>query len=467
MRRSIKVAILLVIAAAVSKRKYPKAALISLLKRLIGYLASRAIATPTPRLVAKAGATSQLGSLLKDLQCKKPLIVSDEVLVKHGLVKKCTDSLQEHGYGSEIFDKIEPNPTTHMIEQGLEVYKAGNCDSIIAVGGGSPMDVAKIIGAKVCNPRPRIEDYQGFFQVNMAGLGKDLPPLVAIPTTAGTGSEATVAAVITVKEENKKIAIADTGLVPRVAILDPELLTKLPKHITAATGMDALTHAIESYVSGWASSYTVECSLAATSLIFKNIFASYSDGANLDAREQMLKASFQAGSAFTRANVGYVHAIAHQFGGMFHTPHGVANAMLLPHVLEFYLADEQDSGNSHCTKLFCNLAVSAGLAEESSATGEFKHMRACADKFVDAVRDLNAKMDIPLVLKEMKASDVKEVAVRALQEAHGEQHSLFAKPMMYTLDLGYPVPKYMTQDECETLLAKLLTQEERQGWKSA
>lgn len=329
------------------------------------------------------------------------------------------------------------------------------------------MDVAKVIGAKVCNPRPKIEDYQGFFMVNMAGFGKPPPPLIALPTTAGTGSEATVAAVITVKEENKKIAIADTGLVPRMALLDPELLTGLPKHITAATGMDALTHAIESFVSGWASAYTTENSLAATSMIFKNVFASYSDGANLDAREQMLTASFKAGLAFTRANVGYVHAIAHQFGGMFHTPHGVANAMLLPHVLEFYLADEQDSGNSHCTRLFHKLAVSAGLIEASSETGEFKDMRACADKFVDAIRDLNAKMDIPLALKEMKASDVKAVAVRALQEAHGEQHSFFTKPMTYTLDLGYPVPKYMMQDECEALIAKLLTQEERQGWKPA
>lgn len=466
MRKSVKVAILLVIAAAVSKRKYPKATLTVLVKRLIGFLASRLIPMPKPQLVAKAGATSQLGSFLKDLNCKKPLIVSDEVLVKHGLVKKCTDSLEASGYGSEVFDKVEPNPTTHMIEQGLQVYKSGNCDSIIAVGGGSPMDVAKVIGAKVCNPRPRIEDYQGFFQVNYAGFGKPLPPLIALPTTAGTGSEATVAAVITVKEENKKIAIADTGLVPRLAVLDPELLTGLPKHITAATGMDALTHAIESYLSGWSSNYTIENSLAATSSIFKHILSSYADGNNLDARENMLKASFQAGLAFTRANVGYVHAIAHQFGGMFHTPHGVANAMLLPHVLDFYMAGDEENGDCHCTKLFSNLAAAAGLTNGSLGAGNFNAMKASADKFVNSVRDLNAKMDIPVVLKEMKASDVKEVAVRALQEAHGEQHSFLSKPMMYSLDLGYPVPKYMTQDDCEALIAKLLTQEERQVWKS-
>jgi len=195
------------------------------------------------------------------------------------------------------------------------------------------MDTAKVIGAKVSNPQS-VESYQGFFKATWAGL-RPLPPFLAVPTTAGTGSETTVAAIITLKKQNKKIAIMDLGLVPRHAVLDPQILEKLPRHITAATGMDALTHAIESFVSGMATAHTQALSLSAIEKTFKHLQASYENGSDMAARDGMLQASFEAGLAFTRANVGYVHAIAHQLGAMFHTPHGDANAMLLPHVLDF------------------------------------------------------------------------------------------------------------------------------------
>jgi alcohol dehydrogenase class IV len=343
-----------------------------------------------------------------------------------------------------------------LVEQGYELYKTGRCDSIIAFGGGSPMDCAKVIGAKVANPQP-ITAYQGYFNVNMLGL-KPLPLLIAVPTTAGTGSETTVAAIITLKREQRKLAIADLGLVPSVAVFDPQILEKLPPHITAATAMDALTHAIESYIGGWSTSFSRKMSLQATEKIFKNLLTTYKNGSDLQAREQMLTASYEAGLAFTRANVGYVHAIAHQFGGMFHTPHGDANAMLLPHVLAFYLKDEQPGlfSATPLTDRLCDLAGVAGLPK-LSAKAEV------AQQFVQRIREMNAEMKIPAEIKEMKASDVANVVSRALAEAHGTREPIW-NLKSYLFDLGYPVPKYMTPKDCAAIVAQVLPADEKKIW---
>jgi alcohol dehydrogenase class IV len=468
LKRRTKVAVLLaVVAALVSKRRYPKASLATLFKRLIGFIFSRTVPIPTPQIVSGRGKSKEIAKLLTDRRCKKPLIVTDKVLMSLGLVKPVIDSLQSQGFQPEVYDDVKENPPSELVEEGYEIYKNKSCDSIIAFGGGSPMDVAKVIGAKVANPSPSVEAYQGFFMCTRMGL-RPLPPLIAVPTTAGTGSETTIAAVITIKQKNAKIAIADLGLVPSVAVLDPELLIKLPKGVTSATGMDALTHAVESYIGGWSSTFSRSKSLAATQNIVKHLVASHQDGSNLEAREALLNASFDAGLAFTRANVGYVHAIAHQFGGMFHTPHGVANAMLLPHVLSFYLKDEgPESGDVFCSQQFCELANEAGIVSGYTADSVSPaKKREIAQKFVDRIAEMNKTMDIPSEVKGMEVAHVDQVATRALKEAHGDQHSLLSKPVLAALDLGYPVPKYMTHDECKEIIAMVLPAAEKAKWKS-
>jgi len=335
------------------------------------------------------------------------------------------------------------------------------------------MDCAKVIGAKVLNPKP-VEEYVGLFKVGgPLPSGRDkYPPLIAIPTTAGTGSETTIAAVISFKDKNIKLAVADAALVPRAAILDPEVTATLPKHITAATGMDAyvsfffffcttikhehihtnthtyhsMTHAVESYLSQWQNDFTKKYSLRAIERIGKSLLQCYEHGDDLKAREEMLLASFEAGVAFTRANVGYVHAIAHTFGGKFHTPHGVANSMVLPLVLDFYLA----KGGSHVVDRFCEMATALGLAsnyeyETRDENAKFQLARA----FISKIREMNSIMGIPTHVRGMKASDVHAVATRALEEGHGQS-------WWNPLDLGYPCPVYMSFDDCTAIVRACL-----------
>jgi len=452
----------LAVIVAWSKKAYPNAPFLHLVKRLLGFILGRILPIPVPRAVSGAGSTTKVASVLREMGCKKPLLVTDENLIKFGLVKPCTDALTAEGFTYEVFDKVVPNPPASSVEDGYALYKKGACDSIIAFGGGSPMDTAKVIGAKACNPKS-VESYEGFFQINMGGL-KPLPPFIAVPTTAGTGSETTVAAVISIPEKQKKIAIADLGLVPRVAVLDPTVLEKLPKPITAATGMDALTHAVESYLGGWTSAFTREKSLSATGKIFRHILATYNNGSDLAAREHMLNASYEAGLAFTRANVGYVHAIAHQLGGIFHTPHGDANAMLLPYVLDFYLEDEGEGATDlPCTQKYCELAQAGGLAETVPAEPNAK--RALARKFVARIREMNNEMNLPADVPDMKVEHVQDVAKRALREAHGELHG-FGKPVAHLLDLGYPVPRYISLSRCERIVAEILPEQQKLAWVS-
>jgi len=242
MRRRTQVALITLVVALLAKRKYKNAKIMFLVKRLVGYLLSRVLPVPLPRVVTGVGCTTRIADVLKDLGCKRPLIVTDENIVKFGLADSCLQALSTAGCEAPVFKDVVPNPPSELVDAGYDMYQKERCDSIIAFGGGSPMDVAKVIGAKVCNPKP-VSRYEGFFMVN-SFCRKSLPPLVAVPTTAGTGSETTVAAVITLTEERRKIAIADLGLIPQVAVLDPQVLVKLPKHVTAATGMDALTHAV-------------------------------------------------------------------------------------------------------------------------------------------------------------------------------------------------------------------------------
>jgi alcohol dehydrogenase class IV len=251
-------------------------------------------------------------------------------------------------------------------------------------------------------------------------------PIYAVPTTAGTGSEVTVAAVVSDPETNRKLVIADTRLVPTMAALDPSLMTGLPRHVTAATGMDALTHAIEAFVGQWSTDFTDRMALAAVGMIYQNLRIAYRSGRNLAAREQMALAATCAGLAFTRANVGYVHAIAHQLGGRYHTPHGLANAIMLPHVLAFL--------SPSITKKLAVLAVRAkvGKAGERPAV--------LAKKFLASVEALNRDLGIPRHLEALREADIPALAKAACWEA----------------DTNYPVPRYMSPETCADLIRKVL-----------
>ncbi len=250
-----------------------------------------------------------------------------------------------------------------------------------------------------------------------------------MPTTAGTGSEVTVAAVISDPESAKKLVIVDPRMVPQMAALDPALMTGIPPHITAATGIDALTHAVEAFVGNWTTSYSDGMALSAVGMIFDNLRTACRDGKNLAAREKMALASTYAGFAFTRANVGYVHAIAHQFGGKYHTAHGLANAIMLPLVLKY--------SRPAITDRLAALAVRAKVGEEGEAA------EVLAQKFLDAVDQLNHDIGIPTTLAALREEDIPALAEAALQEAH----------------TGYPVPRYMTQEICEDLIRQVLPKE--------
>ena len=282
------------------------------------------------------------------------------------------------------------------------------------------MDASKAIAVAISNPKP-LRKLAGYLK----GL-KAPVRIYAVPTTAGTGSEVTVAAVISDPERHSKLVIVDPRMVPKMAALDPNLMTGLPPHITAATGIDALTHAVEAFVGNWTTPYSDGMALSAVGLIFENLRTAYRDGKNLEAREKMSLASTYAGFAFTRANVGYVHAIAHQFGGKYHTPHGLANAIMLPLVLKY--------SAPAITERLALLAIRAKVGKD----GEDREV--LAQKFLDAVDALTRDLGIPTVLDALQEADIPALAKAACHEAH----------------TGYPVPRYLTQEVCENLIRKAL-----------
>lgn len=382
---------------------------------------SRALPIPQPTLLVGPGSSRRLGHAVAAFGHRKLLIVTDGVIARLGLLKSLTDALTEGGASYAVFDEITPDAPIPLIERGIAAYTDNDCDAIIAVGGGSSIDASKAIAVSVANPRKGLRALAGYFK----GLRTPVP-VYAVPTTAGTGSEVTVAAVIADPERHSKLVIVDTRLVPRMAALDPELMTGLPAPVTAATGIDALTHAVEAFIGNWATAYTDGLALAAVGMIFANLRTACTDGTNLQARENMSLASTFAGMAFTRANVGYVHAIAHQFGGRYHTPHGLANAIMLPHVLRF-------SAPSVIPRL-AKLAVRAGLGQEHEDDDDL------AERFIAGVEALNRDIGIPTHLAALREADIPALAKAALHEAH----------------TGYPVPRYMNQGECEAMIRQVL-----------
>ena len=273
----------------------------------------------------------EVALVLKDNKAKNILLVTDKGIRGLGLTKSLEEKLVTAGLNVFVFDETVPNPTTQNVNDALEVFKKNSCEAMVAFGGGSVMDCAKAVGAKIARPEKSLKDMKGILKV-----GKKTPLLIAVPTTAGTGSETTLAAVITDSETRHKYAINDFPLIPSYALLDASLTVGLPKHITSTTGMDALTHAVEAFIGRSTTNQTRRCALFAVKTIFENILKVYENGSDLQARQNMLEASYNAGVAFTKSYVGYVHAIAHSLGGKYNIPHGLANAVILPCVLKNY-----------------------------------------------------------------------------------------------------------------------------------
>ena len=354
----------------------------------------------------------ELSTVFQKENIRRVLIVTDAGIVRSGIAAQLEAVLDEDDISYAVYDQTRPNPTVVNVEQALSLYQRYRCQALIAIGGGSSMDCAKAVGARLARPGTPLGKLKGTLRIL-----RPLPTLIAIPTTAGTGSETTLAAVITDTQAQHKYVMNDFVLIPKYAVLDARLTFSLPPHLTATTGMDALTHAVEAYIGRSTTRQTRQESLEATRLVFANVERAYRNGKDYEARSNMLTAAYRAGIAFSRSYVGYVHAVAHSLGGQYNIPHGLANAVLLPYVLESY-------GSCIHRKLH-DLAVAAGVAnaQESDA--------GAAAKFIRAIRLLNARMGIPETLEGIRPEDIPVMAAHAEKEAN---------PL-------YPVPRLMTREE--------------------
>ena len=366
---------------------------------------------PTVTLMG-VGAHKEVGKQVKVFGGKKPFICTDKGITKAGITQKIVDLVkQDAGVDCEVFDQTVPNPTDTNVHDGLKVYQDKKCDLIISLGGGSSHDCAKGIGIVSTNGG-HIRDYEGVDKSKKA-----MPPFIAINTTAGTASEMTRFCIITNTSNHVKMAIVDWRVTPNVAINDPLLMAGMPPALTAATGMDALTHAVEAYVSIIATPVTDACALQAIDLIAKNLRAAVANGGDMVARDNMAYAEYLAGMAFNNASLGHVHAMAHQLGGFYDLPHGVCNAILLPHVEAFNLIAKMDR--------FGDIAQAMGENVDGLSP------RTAADKALEAIKKLSSDVGIPSGLKELgvKEKDLKTMAENAQKDACG-----LTNPRCPTLD---------------------------------
>lgn len=369
------------------------------------------------------GSVKALPDIILKKKCSKVLIITDSGIRKLGLTRRLEKALDAAGIPCIIYDKTVANPTTVNVAEAVKLYLDNGCDCIIGFGGGSSMDCAKAVGARIAKPKQSLAKMKGILKVR-----RKLPLLMAVPTTAGTGSETTLAAVITDAQTRYKYAINDFPLIPRYAVLDPKVTLSLPPFITATTGMDALTHAVEAYIGNSTTYGTRKDALLAVKLIFENIDAAYEDGSNVEARRNMLHASFYAGCAFTKSYVGYVHAIAHSLGGEYNVPHGLANAVILPMLLEAY--------GEKIHKKLARLAIAAGLADEDTPCSE------AAGQFIRAVKDMKKRFGIGDHIPEIQETDIPKLAHYADKEAN---------PL-------YPVPVLMDAAKLESFYRILMTE---------
>ena len=375
-----------------------------------------------PIPISGPGSIARIPELLKKEKVRRALVVTGPTVGKK-LAPKILAELDKAGIAYTLFAEVEANPSVNTVNKIQKLYLDTACEGFIAIGGGSPMDAAKAAAARVVRPGAEVGQMAGLLKV-----GKKIPPCIAVPTTAGTGSETTIAAVITDTDSHHKYALMDLHLVPKYAILDPEMTRELPPKITSTTGMDALTHAVEAYLC-WTYNTAESIRLAEEAVceIFRYLERAYRDGNDMEARTQMLIASFKAGFAFTRAGVGNVHAIAHTLGGLYNTPHGLANAVILPIVLEDY-------GEAVYEKL-AHLAELTGIcftgSEEEKATA-----------FIAEIRAMNKRMGIPTGFDFIQEKDIPQMVKWALSEAN---------PV-------YPVPVVYTPKRCEKVIRKIIAE---------
>lgn len=376
-----------------------------------------------PQVIASEHAIAEVPHLLKKHKIQRVLLVSDPHLAKLNLFGPLVKDLKDIQLDVFIYDQTHANPTLDDIEEATQMYRLNHCEALIAFGGGSAMDCAKGVGARIARPRKSLSQLRGVMKIN-----RRLPLLIAIPTTAGTGSETTLAAVITNPKTHDKYAITDPMLFPRYAILDPLLTQDLPPHITATTGMDALTHAVEAYLGNSNTKETKILALDAIQLIFKSLKKAYDEPHNLEARLDMQQAAFKAGKAFTLAYVGNVHAIAHTFGGFYNTPHGLANAILLPRVLRYY-GSAIDQKLSECAEV---IGIERGTVAEKALA------------FIEAIESLNHSMKIPSCIGPIQEMDLPLMVKHAYKEAN---------PF-------YPVPVIFDHSDFEALIKAVTLCEE-------
>ncbi len=378
---------------------------------------------PDPTIIDGPGAIKKLPAVVKKKGKNQVLVVTDKGLMGLNLLDGLFKALDEVGVKYVVYDEVQPNPTIENVEAALKLYKENNCQAVIAVGGGSPMDCAKGTIARVARPERPVAKMSGTFKVFLPAKkmnGLIPPPLYAVPTTAGTGSETTIAAVITDASTHDKFPIMDPFIRARYAVLDPELTAGLPKKVTSTTGMDAMTHAVEGYTNIWYNDKKFnDYGLKAIKLIFENLEKAYNNGSDLEARGNMLLASYYAGLCFTRGGVGYVHGIGHRLGGKYGVPHGLAMSVILPHVFSDALLGPY---------VYDKLAEIADYVGITGATDEEK-----AKKFIAEVEAMNARMEIPTGFDCIKEEDIPWIAEHCIAE------------VLPT----YPVKQIFTQAELE------------------
>lgn len=371
-----------------------------------------------PKVIKGNGSIRKLAQQLRDDGREHIFIVTTKGTIKRGTLDVFFAKLENYGIVYTIFDEVMPDPTISCINQAAEMYQKNDCDAIVAIGGGSVLDCAKVAAARIVKPKQSVEKMAGGFKI-----GKKLPPFYAVPTTAGTASETTIAAVVTDENTNYKFAVSDGCLLPDYAVLDPVLTKGMPPQLTAFTGMDALTHAIEAYTNLYSLKQSDKKARHAVKLIFENLEHAYEQGDNLEYRQKMLLASFYAGEAFTRSFVGYVHAIAHAIGGIYHVAHGEANAIILPYVLEAY-----------------GPSVYHSLSELAKVTGmdmTGNHEKD-AKAFIQKIREMNSHMNIAATLPMILDKDIEEIVDRVYKEAH-----------------TYPTPVIWSKEELRKLILKM------------
>ncbi|WP_390619143.1 iron-containing alcohol dehydrogenase [Maricurvus nonylphenolicus] len=377
----------------------------------------RFLVLPNQITFSGAGSTQQLCDHIHRLGHKKVLLITDKILVDLGLANRVVEGMAGHGGEVVIYDGVLPDPTVAMVNDGLALVKQHGCDAIVAMGGGSSIDTAKGVASAATNGG--IEKLIGILKVKQDAL-----PLFAIPTTSGTGSEVSIAAVISDPETHQKGVMADPKIVPQAVALDAELLTGMPPSVTASTGMDALSHAIETYIGRWSNNQVKSLSGTAIKLIFDYLPKACENGSDMQARESLALASYYAGLSLNDGGVGNVHAFAHQIGGQYKIPHGVAISAVMPQVLQLSL---KQAG--------AKLAELADLIGVASA-GDSEQVK--AEEFIAALRNLQQEIGMPMTFSQIQTQDIRGLVKEALKEA-----------------VLYPVPYFMSYREGEQLIRQL------------